>query len=572
MVKPFHSFLLKFSFFLTFSILTQEVWCQGVNKIDSLENFVKNNKNESQNMDAYIELCQASYLTNSPVLSKYCDLALEKISSIKVTKEKSARLYASLGVVLVDTRLNKAKETLKTALTLSKSIKNDSLTAANHLVISLYYTRNPNIDSSNYYLTLATQYFEKIEDSVSLSYAYFNFMNNYNDVNNIDKTIEYGEKTLQYSKALNDEMLYNYCKVAMAFTYLKNREIDDLAQSYINDAIKFAEKNQNFGLLTDINLAIGAKKLIEKKYNESIESYNKALSYTEVTKDTMKISTAILNLGKAYFQLQNFSKAESYLLNSLKFNKNTDTGLSECYLTLSMIYLASDFKKSQLYKSKYDSITNVIQEKNSQDLLIKYESLEKEKEIEDLKLKKANQELLIQKNNNKTLILTALAGSALLILLIVIVFSRYRQSSLKQKVEIEQQRLTNKELKIKQQEKEMNLMFESLKNNQKIIKNLKEKFSEKTENEEHIHSILESFEQSYVSEKQWDNIFQSYDIIQNGFVTNLKKLHPNITKSEIKMSILLSLDYSNSGMSEILNITIDGVKKAKQRLKKKGII
>ena len=56
---------------------------------------------------------------------------------------------------------------------------------------------------------------------------------------------------------------------------------------------------------------------------------------------------------------------------------------------------------------------------------------------------------------------------------------------------------------------------------------------------------------------------------QNDFYVNTVKKYPNLTESNLRLVMLVKMGFTNSNIANLLGVTIDGVKKAKQRLKKK---
>ena len=81
--------------------------------------------------------------------------------------------------------------------------------------------------------------------------------------------------------------------------------------------------------------------------------------------------------------------------------------------------------------------------------------------------------------------------------------------------------------------------------------------------------MIKVFGQNYISENEWRKIILQFENIHNSFIQELKNNIENLSNNDIKLVILTKLKYSNQGMADVLNISTDGVKKAKQRLKKK---
>ena len=71
------------------------------------------------------------------------------------------------------------------------------------------------------------------------------------------------------------------------------------------------------------------------------------------------------------------------------------------------------------------------------------------------------------------------------------------------------------------------------------------------------------------SEKQWENIF--HDLKQHGdlFLTRLQEMHPNLSKSDIRLCVLVILSYREKEMAHCLSLTQETINKKKQRIAKK---
>lgn len=72
-----------------------------------------------------------------------------------------------------------------------------------------------------------------------------------------------------------------------------------------------------------------------------------------------------------------------------------------------------------------------------------------------------------------------------------------------------------------------------------------------------------------------DNVMLSKDRLDNlpyDFIEDLKKKHPNLTKSEIKFCTYIKMRLPIDEIISILNISNEGIKKKKYRLRKKIIL
>lgn len=81
-----------------------------------------------------------------------------------------------------------------------------------------------------------------------------------------------------------------------------------------------------------------------------------------------------------------------------------------------------------------------------------------------------------------------------------------------------------------------------------------------------MQKLLESH---LMTQENWENFKEAY---MNEYPEEYHKLQtdfPDLTDSNLRIIILSRLEMTNNEMSRILGVTVDAVKKAKQRLRKK---
>jgi DNA-binding CsgD family transcriptional regulator len=124
-----------------------------------------------------------------------------------------------------------------------------------------------------------------------------------------------------------------------------------------------------------------------------------------------------------------------------------------------------------------------------------------------------------------------------------------------------------------------------LENTNKLEQELREnqeKFiltSSKLEEKEHLLSkqskstdlvsIFSLIENSLTTESEWDEFKLKIKELSPNFLHQLLENHPSLTKSEIRLLILIKTGYTQKEIATILNIAPDSVKKAKSRVRKK---
>ena len=72
-----------------------------------------------------------------------------------------------------------------------------------------------------------------------------------------------------------------------------------------------------------------------------------------------------------------------------------------------------------------------------------------------------------------------------------------------------------------------------------------------------------------LEDKDWTDITRILEDVDDGFVSRLKNLCPEIKTTDLGICMLERLKLSNKQMAYIMKITVEGIKKRKQRMKSK---
>lgn len=87
---------------------------------------------------------------------------------------------------------------------------------------------------------------------------------------------------------------------------------------------------------------------------------------------------------------------------------------------------------------------------------------------------------------------------------------------------------------------------------------------------EENESILKELIQSHLlTEENWEMFKYTFKKEQPNYYGFITSHFPNLTDSNLRIILLQKMNLSNQEIASILGVTIDAVKKAKQRLKKK---
>lgn len=81
-----------------------------------------------------------------------------------------------------------------------------------------------------------------------------------------------------------------------------------------------------------------------------------------------------------------------------------------------------------------------------------------------------------------------------------------------------------------------------------------------------IFSLLEN---SLNNSGDWEFFKNSFKELNPNFLNKLTELHPDLSKSDLRLLILIRIGYTQKEIASILNIASESVKKARTRVRKK---
>jgi hypothetical protein len=83
------------------------------------------------------------------------------------------------------------------------------------------------------------------------------------------------------------------------------------------------------------------------------------------------------------------------------------------------------------------------------------------------------------------------------------------------------------------------------------------------------HRISRKINMDIESEEDWDQFLTSFREVHRNFIEDLQQHFPDISKADLRLACLMKMNLSGKEIAFMLNITQDGVKKARHRLRKR---
>lgn len=502
-----------------------------------------------------------------------------------------------------------------------------------------YYHQISDIDSTHYYLNLGYAINESVNDSEQRYKLHTIKAYIYESTGRFDNAIALHLQNIAIADSIKnyEKKAFSFSGIADVYRLQKNGV---KAVEYMELAKETIDQLDSIQLLTKIKIGLNLALAYDgnnqrKKGIELME----ALVPNSIKQGPFTEAIAYHNLGRMYIISERFEEAEEYLLKAMVIPEWSETPrrkaatlkeLTTLYVethrpkeavlmgeqayemacqlevqyhiedatrNLSNAYeLNGQYKESLALKKEYIAIIKDIfnDDKNSLmlDLDAKYQTSEKEKKIQQL--------TAINSINKRDKVIWILASILIISILISVWFYQRKKSSFI---------VSQKELKIKTQEDEKNLIALRLKNEQilsekqrqeKNIMELELKLKDKElttnamsllQQKEHYESLIQKLKSIHMDSNDedatnkisalinetkaslrsynWEEFQYVFEKVHIDFYNKLLMKFPGITPNEKKLSAFIKLGMSTKDISAITNQTPHSILIARSRLRKK---
>jgi hypothetical protein len=380
--------------------------------------------------------------------------------------------------------------------------------------------------------------------------------------------ISYYKKALQYMQNPSSESagVLN----AIGSSYFRNKDLSN-AMYYFNNAEAMALK---IGDSIRYSKILGDKALIyQEKGNlkDAVRFLKQDILYSQKFKIEKNEMYASILLAKILLKLKDTAELEKILEKAGKIASSKSyyrSSLKEV-IELKLIVLGGkDPQKELLLRRQLKQIEEYLLNTNGNTVLQQSHWL-----IQKKKYETDNEKIRLQlEKGEKT------KSLIILILILTIVLSMVTYTSLNKKLKTKKITLEKDRLFFEQKLSDASYNIETfdeyLKNKNKQISILETELEEirnsvAVQSEEEKTKLDKILDSHLMTDENWKN-FKKEFIKQHGeFYNYVVKNFPELKESNLKIIMLQKLDLNNSEISNLLGVTVDAIKKSKQRLKKK---
>ena len=381
-------------------IISPAVYCQQNNLVDSLESIYK--AKEYKEQDKLKILVGLATEVEDPQKKLSYSIQLIREAGLAGSNNYLYTGYLHQGHALrLKSDLTQALESYFKAAKIAREDKNNRETGLVNVAIADVYSIMGNHSSAVKYYHSAIDILREENDSKGFASALENLGDEYLTVNKPDSALLIFKESGEIFRALNYEsgMAYNLGNIGIAYA-LQGK--NDLAEANMDQAIGILEKLEDYYPISVYLTYISGIYAEQKDWPTALEYAEKSLDLAKTYGLKEQIGDAYLQLSELYEQTGNLQKANKY------------------------------YKEHIAYK---DSVNNINAVQQMADLRTNFEISQKQIEVDLLNEQKRNQQIIV---------IATIIALALLFLLAIGLFNRYKYiKKTKNIIEGEKQRSEN---------------------------------------------------------------------------------------------------------------------------------
>ncbi|QLG46399.1 tetratricopeptide repeat protein [Costertonia aggregata] len=385
------------------------------------------------------------------------------------------------------------------------------------------------------------------------------------------KAIEILKESILYFNKAASEQLAAQALNYIAFSQIEMENFKE-AETNLEESLSISKKLDYTANIARVYQNLGKLEIGRKNYNEAIAFLTRAYDMWVKISVPNNEAEVLLNIGRSHSRKKRFRKSLDFFDRSIEraiYAQNNET-LESAYFEKSLAleklgeYEASltSFKQNKIIN---DSIFSVGYSKATLELKTIYDTEKKEQQI----AKQETEIELLEERDKVSSLQKWLLGSGLGLSLLVFGFGFYgiRQKMKRNKLEREK---VATQLAFKKKELTTQALHLAKKN--ETLENLKQKAKELKEKEASTNGyqqLITSINFDLQDDNNWENFARYFEEVHKDFNSNVAKKYPEVTPNELRLMALLKMNLSSKEIANILNISIPGIKKARQRLRKK---
>jgi len=405
-------------------------------------------------------------------------------------------------------------------------------------------------------------------DNRNAEISYLELGNIYENLNKYQEAKRFYEKAIQgdYKPAKRAA----YANIGLLF--LHKNEYDSAAfyfnnalDEYFNSDTTYSINKYNIGILY-LNLA--SVDYGKAHYRNGFDKLHKALKVFSSLNDSSSIADVYLKFGYGYQMSGVTDSALTCYMKAYFIAKQQNRLLDKekVYSSLSDFYenqadFPNAFKYLKMYEAVHDSLRNLAYKSDIANLEVKYNMKQKINKIAILE----KQKKLI------TLSAVIILLSVLLISVIIILVLNNRRLKHRNERVLSETKRHASEMKAKKALKELEELKSSLYEKSLFIGELQDEVNKLSNQEEKVqlNERIELLRKTRIlTDDDWKKYFKVFNEIHPEFISRINN-YKTLSEGDKRQLVFLKLEFSQKEIAQLMGISMEGVKRARQRLSKK---
>ncbi len=400
---------------------------------------------------------------------------------------------------------------------------------------------------------------------------YFSIGNMHGEINNLDVSTQWYTKAATIYQEIGNEEFYHRSKHMIGLNYMIADSLD-IAKTNLEEVKAYYVENN---LRSALNMALDNLGTVAEKQgniDEAIKLFNEALTSAESVNQINMQGEMNQRIGALYLDQNKYTEAIRYASKALdissriKERRNTAFNLQ----ILKNAYGAlNDVPNAYRYQTRYMSLADSINTEDNkaalEEIEVKYQTEKKEQEIAILE-EKAKVDQLKQKGLLGGVFgLLGLVGALLYAMRERRNKNRMAQEKLDQELQFSRQ-----ELEARKQE--LTAFAIQLANKNETLESIKKEVKSVSQNRSDsktIQGIINTIDFNINDDNNWETFRDRFEAVHKDFEKNIKNKFNQVTTNDLRLMSLLKMSLTSKEIANILNVSQDGVKKARYRLRKK---
>ncbi len=430
----------------------------------------------------------------------------------------------------------------------------------------------------------------------------------YRRISNPGKAVEYFSKALDLREQVNDKTGISASLNNLAVVYVDRKQYEKALDYYFR-ALKISVEtgNKQWQGNQFHNIGVAFKNM--QRYPEAYENFRKALDLYKEIRDRKGEATVYQSLGDISWKQKKHAQAVEYCNRSNTIAR--DMGMKPViaeneHILAGACEAMGDYRSAldhyKIYTGLKDSILNEKNLRNISEIQAKYET--RAREAENGLLKK-ELEITGQRNDTKRIIiifLLVMVGAIALISLLVLRNLNLRRKTLQKSNELLEQERAMQEMALKKKEVEQELLEERIFAEQELTRLQSEKLeyrtkelsamtmrmirkneilekmpetlrrfadSENPDLKDAYSALLKVVQSNLDADQDWEQFKLHFQEVHEGFFSKLEERYPELTQHDLRLCAYLRMNLTSKEIARLLNITLAGINKSRQRLRQK---